>query len=65
MAKLAPYRKAAVAVAAAGVLIAGQLGLEVAANLPDAVGAVFDGVVGILSAFGVFRVPNVPAPPVK
>jgi len=31
-------------------------------DVADAVGVVFDGVVAILVAFGVFRVPNSPAP---
>lgn len=60
---MSSYRKALVAVVGAGVLIAGQLGLVLAPGLPDAVGVLFDGVVSLGTAFGVFQVSN--APPTK
>lgn len=53
---MAKYRKALVA--AAGILV---LFVPEAAGLGDNVGLVFDGVVGALTAFGVFQVKNEPS----
>lgn len=55
---MSKYRKAIVAVVGAGVLVAGQFGLALAPDVPDSVGVIFDGVVGLLTALGVFQVPN-------
>lgn len=60
---MAKYRKALVALVGVAVLVAGQFGLVVAADVPDDVGVLFDGVVGLLTAFGVFQVPNAPPLP--
>jgi uncharacterized membrane protein len=57
---MSKYRKALVAVAGAAVLVAGQFGLVVAGDVPESFGVLFDGVVALLTAFGVFRVPNDP-----
>lgn len=58
---VARYRKAFVAVVGATVLVLSQV-FGVAATDEDAKNAlqVFDGVVGLLTAFGVWRVPNDP-----
>lgn len=52
------YRKAIVALVGAVALFVPEV-----AGLEGNVGAIYDGVVGILLAFGVFKVPNAPASP--
>lgn len=59
---MSKYRKALVALVGAAVLIAGQFGLVLPDGVPEEVGVVFDGVVALLTAFGVFQVPNAPEP---
>ena len=50
------YRKALVALVGAAALFVPELaGLDI--------GSLFDTVVGLLTAFGVFAIPNAPAPP--
>lgn len=58
---LPQIRKSVVALVGVAVIVAGQLGLTVAADVPDLVATAFDAVVGLLTAFGVFRVPNASA----
>lgn len=49
----------------AGLIIAGQLGLVIPDDVPESVGVIYDGVVALLTAFGVFQVPNDPAVPAR
>lgn len=58
MINFARYRKAVVAAAGVIVMIAGVFGLDTAANADDQLVQAFDGVIGALTAFGVYRVPN-------
>lgn len=63
MDRAASYRKLIVALVGAGVIIATQLGLAVPDVLDDDVIAIGDSVISLLTAYGVFRVPNAPLPP--
>lgn len=56
LAAVPEYRKALVAVAGAVVLVVPSL-----VGADGSALAIFDGVVGLLTAFGVYRVPNAPA----
>lgn len=57
---MARYRKLFVAIVGAVALFVPEV-----AGLEGDFAAVYDGIVGILTAFGVFRVPNEPAPAVE
>ena len=60
--KPAAIRKFIVAALGLGLMVAVQVfDLVVPSGLSDAVMAVVDGVLGLLTAFGVFQVPNDPA----
>ena len=58
MADLAKYRKLVVAGAGFLVILLGNVGLDTAADADDQVVQLFDAVVGVVTAFGVYRVPN-------
>lgn len=46
----------------AGLIVAGQFGLVLPDSVSDDVATIFDSAVALLTAFGVYRVPNNPAP---
>ena len=59
----AAYRKAIVAAIGVVFIVFAQV-LSAFAGLQDQLVLVVDGVLAILTAYGVFRVPNDPSPPV-
>lgn len=61
--KLAQVRKLFVALIGAGTIIAAEFLGDQAFGLNDDLVSIFDSVVALLTAFGVFQVPNAPSVP--
>lgn len=58
MPDLAKYRKALVTGTGAAVIIAGTFGLDTVAGADDQIVQLYDAVVGLLTTFGVYKLPN-------